>query len=189
LPAVKEKFRQAFEFLYELHDPVTGYIPNYGANDGSLILPLNNCDYRDYRPVLQASHYYLYGKRCFESGPWDEDLLWLFGPEALDSEIFEKQPKNLKATYAGYYTLRSENGFLFLRCGRHRTRPGQHDMLHADIWWKGLNIALDPGTYSYNAPPPWDRGLGSTLYHNTVTVDGLGQMDNYGKLGAGDASA
>jgi hypothetical protein len=105
-----------------LHDPVTGYMPNYGANDGSLILPLNNCDYRDYRPVLQASHYYLYGKRCFESGPWDEDLLWLFGPEALDSEIIERKPKNLKATYAGYYTLAFGRWF-FISCGAGDIEP------------------------------------------------------------------
>ncbi len=179
---VREQFRKAFEFLYRLCDPSTGLLPNYGANDGALILPLSNSDYRDYRPVLQACHYYLFATRCFEAGPWDEDLLWLFGPEALNSEIVPKQLKNLTAEVSGYYTIRTDEGMVFLRCGRHKTRPGQQDMLHCDIWWKGRNIVIDPGSYSYNAPPPWENGLGQTIYHNTVSVDGMGQMDSYGKF-------
>ena len=38
------------------------------------------------------------------------------------------------------------------------------------------NIALDGGTYSYNAPAPWNLGLAGTCWHNTVTVDGRAQM-------------
>jgi asparagine synthase (glutamine-hydrolysing) len=55
-------------------------------------------------------------------------------------------------------------------------------MLHLDLWWRGQNVALDAGTYSYNAPAPWNDSLGRTAYHNTVTVDGLGQMDRVGKF-------
>jgi len=55
-------------------------------------------------------------------------------------------------------------------------------MLHLDLWWRGQNISLDPGTYSYNAPDPWNNTLAGTAYHNTVTVDGLDQMENYGRF-------
>ena len=33
------------------------------------------------------------------------------------------------------------------------------DQLHLDLWWRGLNIAQDAGTYLYNADPPWDNPL------------------------------
>ena len=58
-------------------------MPYYGQNDGALILPLNNCGYHDFRPVVAATQFLVSGTRRFEPGPWDEDLLWLFGPEAL----------------------------------------------------------------------------------------------------------
>jgi asparagine synthase (glutamine-hydrolysing) len=82
----------------------------------------------------------------------------------------------------GYYTLRSASSFAFTRCASFRHRPGQADLLHVDLWWRGYNVALDPGTYSYNCPGPWDNALAGTLYHNTVTVDGLDQMARAGRF-------
>ncbi len=80
---LKGRVKRAGEWLNHIRDDVTGQVPNYGQNDGALILPLNNCDYLDFRPVVQAANYYFAGERLFEAGSWDEDLLWLFGPDAL----------------------------------------------------------------------------------------------------------
>jgi hypothetical protein len=179
---LKERLRKAAELLFQLQDEGTGRLPNYGANDGALILPLSDCDYRDYRPIIQSVFYYLDNKRIFEDGPWNEDLLWLFGADSLDAPTIVKSKYNIELKNAGYYTIRSHKGFIFTRCGKHRFRPGHADMLHTDIWWNGHNIAIDPGSYSYNAPPPWDKGLGGSQYHNTVTIDGLSQTDSYGKF-------
>lgn len=55
-------------------------------------------------------------------------------------------------------------------------------MLHADIWWRGQNMACDSGTYSYNAPDPWNNSLGQTAYHNTVAIDGKDQMEQASKF-------
>lgn len=55
-------------------------------------------------------------------------------------------------------------------------------MLHVDVWWQGHNVALDAGTYSYNAPSPWDNPLAHTMYHNTVIVDNLDQMERAGRF-------
>jgi hypothetical protein len=176
------RFRKAADVLYKMQDDTTGFLPNYGANDGALILPLSSCDYRDYRPVLQSSFYFFDKKRVYSEGPWDEDLLWLFGPDSLQSMIRGGTKEDLNLEDTGYYIIRSPRGFLFTRCGKHIYRPGQGDMLHVDIWYDGHNIAIDPGSYSYNAPPPWDNGFGPTSYHNTVTVDDRNQMDTYGKF-------
>jgi len=179
---LKARIEQAGEFLYQLMDRTTGRVPNYGHNDGSLVLSLTNCDYSDYRPVIQSTWYGLKGKRVFDDGPWDEELFWLYGPKSLGSATDTIEIHDLSARQGGYYTLRSEEGFAFIRCASFRDRPGQADQLHTDIWWHGRNIAIDAGTYSYNAPSPWDNALERTCCHNTVTVDGLDQMDRVGRF-------
>lgn len=179
---LKERVRKGGEFLYQIQDAETGRVPYYGSNDGSLILPLNNCDCQDFRPVIQATQYYCTGVRCYGEGPWDEDLLWLFGPDAANAPVVAQQRSDLQASAGGYYTLRSKTGFAFVRCATYRDRPSQADMLHLDLWWRGQNVALDAGTYSYNAPKPWDSPLARTAYHNTVTVDGLDQMNRVARF-------
>ncbi|MEE4356581.1 MAG: alginate lyase family protein [Desulfococcaceae bacterium] len=179
---LKEKVKKSNNFLYQIQDDITGKLPNYGQNDGALILPLNNCDYQDFRPVIQSVHYLSNQSRCYHKGAWDEDLLWLFGTEALKSSVKIPSRDDLKAETGGYYTLRSKTGFAFIRCATFHDRPGQADMLHFDLWWNGHNIALDAGTYSYNAPEPWNNPFAHSAYHNTVTVDGCDQMDRAGKF-------
>lgn len=174
---LRERVGAAGAFLYQIQDGESGRVPLYGSNDGALILPLNNCDYQDFRPVIQSTHYHCTGTRCYDSGPWDEDLLWLFGPESLEASVVAPQRTDLQAKVGGCYILRSKTGFAFVRCATFRDRPGHADMLHLDLWWRGRNVALDAGTYSYNAPEPWDSSLVRTAYHNTVTVDGLDQMN------------
>lgn len=180
--ALKERVGRAGTFLYQIQDQESGKVPYYGENDGALVLPLTNCDYQDFRPVVQATNFYRAGTRCYDSGAWDEELLWLYGLEAVAAVVATPERVDLKAEYGGYYTLRSEHGFAFVRCATFHDRPGQADMLHTDIWWKGQNVALDAGTYSYNAPAPWNNVLGDSAYHNTVTVDGLSQMNRAGKF-------
>jgi asparagine synthase (glutamine-hydrolysing) len=175
-PELKTRVGKAADFLYQLQDSSTGLAPCYGANDGALILPLSNCDYRDMRPAALAGRYLMNGKRCLDHGPWDEDLLWLFGPQAVDAPREVLPRVNLQARPGGYYTLRTPTSHVFIRCGGFRHRPSQADLLHVDVYWRGQNIALDPGTYSYNGPPPWTNALAGTLYHNTVSVDGEDQM-------------
>jgi Heparinase II/III-like protein/Heparinase II/III N-terminus len=180
--ALRERVAWAGNFLYQIQDSVSGRAPNYGSNDGSLILPLSDCDYQDFRPVVQATHFLSAAERCYPDGPWDEDLFWLFGPDAVHAPVNPPQRGDLQAAEGGYYTLRSEDGFAFVRCATFRHRPGDAGMLHVDIWWRGKNIAVDPGTYSYNAPFPWNTALTDTAYHNTVTVDGKDQMERVSRF-------
>jgi hypothetical protein len=173
---LKNRVDRASQFLYQLQDLESGQLPYYGAIDGALVLPLSNCDFRDFRPVVQAIYYLVHQARCFPPGLFDEDLLWLFGEESLTSPLSPPTQTDLNARDSGYYTIRRGENFAFTRCGSFFHRPSHADLLHLDLWWQGQNIAIDPGTYSYNAPSPWDRGLDCTRYHNTVTVDNLDQM-------------
>src|SRR3954454_5277811 len=49
-------------------------------------------------------------------------------------------------------------------------------MLHADVWWRGLNVLADAGSYLYNDRPEWHEHFMRTPSHNTVVVDGHDQM-------------
>lgn len=179
---LRERVAGSVELLYQLQDTESGAVPYFGQNDGALILPLNTCDYRDFRPVVTAITYLATGKHRYPSGPWDEDLLWLFGPDALHAQRDAAAQSDLSAPEGGCYTLRSTSGFAFMRCGSFRHRPSQADLLHVDLWWRGQAIALDAGTYSYNAPAPWDNVLAGSTFHNSVTVDGADQMERAGRF-------
>lgn len=179
---VLQRVQLASEFLYQLQDADSGKVPCYGHNDGALFLPLNNCDYQDYRPVIQATQVLTSGQRRFADGPWDEDLFWLFGRTALETPVVQTPRRDLSANVGGYYTLRSPESFAFLRAGQFIHRPSQADALHLDLWWRGQNIALDAGTYSYNAPEPWNNPLADSQYHNTVVVDDADQMPRVGRF-------
>ena len=197
--SLRDRINKAGEFVYQLQDELTGRVPCYGHDDGALILPLNNLDYRDYRPVVQAAHFLSTGRSRYQSGPWNEDLFWLFGVKGMSpqkvrgdrsgaDEICPSQtgsvcdPKissrsDFDARIGGYVTMRAAGGYAVTRAAAFLHRPLQADMLHVDIWWRGENIVIDPGTYSYNSPPPWNNPFAQTSFHNTVTVDGQDQMD------------
>ncbi|MCF6158691.1 MAG: alginate lyase family protein [wastewater metagenome] len=167
-------------FLYSCMNLEDGTLPNWGANDGALLNPWTTCDYRDYRPLVNALSYITRKKRVFESGPWDEELLWFFGKKSLSSEIEPYHLKSESYSTTGLHILRnSENTFGTFRCGTVRDRFGQADQLHVDIWWKGLNIAIDGGSYLYNDELQYHKYFMGTRSHNTVTVDNQDQMFFY----------
>ncbi len=177
-----DRVGRAGEFMWNLQDEATGRLPRHGANDGALVLPLTNCESQDYRPVVQASAWVRNRKRMIEAGPWDEELLWLGGADAVASLVEPDERCDWQGHSSGYSVLRTQHGHCVTRAGSFRHRPAHADMLHADIWWRGQNVALDAGTYSYNAPPPWHTPLARTGSHNTVTVDGRDQMDRVGRF-------
>jgi len=50
------------------------------------------------------------------------------------------------------------------------------------LWYRGLNLERDAGTYLYNGEPPWNNGLAGTAVHNTVMVDRKDQMRRAGRF-------
>lgn len=175
--ALVTRCQRAAAFLYQLVDDTSGRMPNYGSNDGSRLFSLDACDPADVRPSLALAFWATERRRVLGDGPWDEPLLWICGDQALAAKPSPVARVDLAAADGGYYILRSADTWGFLRCCTYRDRPAHADMLHLDLWWRGHNIVADPGTYSYNSRPPWNNGLSSTRVHNTVTVDGLDQME------------
>ena len=182
-------------YLSQLIDSQSGQMPVYGSNDGAFVLPLNNCDFTDYRPFLQLGWYITKKEFLFEPGAWDEDTFWLCGESftaktatpALAGGARESAKENKKLSDlrelggdsfpdGGVYLLHNINSRALIRCTGFRARPSHADQLHVDLWIHGQNIVCDAGTYLYSGDGLWRNGLAHTSAHNTVTVDGKDQM-------------
>jgi asparagine synthase (glutamine-hydrolysing) len=184
--SLKRAVVKSIEYLSQLIDPQTGQMPVYGSNDGALVLPLNNCDFTDYRPLLQLGWYVTKKEFLFEPGPWDEDIFWLCGADSLSSRSIPaggmrerdgvREISQSSFPHGGTYLLHNTNSQAFIRCTDFRARPSHADQLHVDLWIHGHNIAVDAGTYLYSGAGIWRNGLAHTSVHNTVTVDGKDQM-------------
>ena len=169
---------RSLDLLIAHQNPDDGRLPNYGSNDGALPSPLSTCDFSDMRPALQAASVLVRGERVYEPGPWDEETAWFLGVRALDAPLRPRSRRSISFAGTGYHVLRgkNENSFCAFRCGTLRDRFSQIDMLHLDVWWRGLNVLVDPGSFLYNASPAWHNHFMRTASHNTVQIDGQDQM-------------
>jgi len=172
-PLWLKKLAAATHWLYALLDPVSGRAPNLGANDGAYIFPMTVCPFDDFRPVMQAAAQAFLDYQL-PRGVWDEMSLWFGIP--LKSKKYLRTER-----YLGDH-LYAKNSWAYLRTAQFTSRPSHADQLHLDLWWHGLNVAQDAGTYLYNAAVPWDNSLTTALVHNTVTVNGRDQMTRAGRF-------
>ncbi len=176
-PESQAHLAAATQWLLERLDPICGRAPNLGHNDGAYILPLAGGGYNDYRPVAQAASRAFLGSPFLPPGQWDEMSLWLgdLTPDETRTHTITLDPQP-------HLILRSRESWASLRALQHTTRPGQADQLHVDLWWRGEAVTLDPGTFQYNAAPPWENALAGTAVHNTVTVGNQDQMRRAGRF-------
>jgi len=118
------------------------------------------------------------GERVYEAGPWDEEAAWFLGAKALDAPLRKPSRTSISFAVTGHHVLRSaeESTFAAFRCGSLRDRFSQIDMLHLDVWWKGYNVLVDAGSYSYNGDPEWHNHFMRSACHNTIEMDGRDQM-------------
>src|SRR5262249_29677980 len=177
-PVWLRAIERSVDFLYAHQNPENGCLPNYGSNDGALPSILSTCDFADMRPVLQASSVLVRGERLYPQGPWDEMLAWILGVRALDSPLAAASRTSVSFTQTGYHVLRGvdERNFVAFTCGTLKDRFSQIDMLHADVWWRGENVLVDPGSYQYSGAPTWHEHFMRTPSHNTIVIDGSDQM-------------
>lgn len=178
---IRENLALATHWLYCLLDMDSGGAPNLGPNDGAYLFPLTNQPIHDYRPVVQAAARAFLGY-SLPPGPWDEMTLW-FPEHTQKLKVESATPAELRLL--GLYpttTQPADHTWAYLRTARLRSRPGHADLLHLDLWWRGYNITLDPGTYHYSAPVPWDNPLTAAFYHNTITLDGCDHFSRVSKF-------
>ena len=171
----RTRFAAATRWLWSLTDPDNGRVPNLGANDGAYIFPLTSRPFADFRPVVAAAGRAFLDLEIYDDPSLNEMTHWL-GLEA------KPDPSQRQPQASDMLRVESGPGRAFLHAARFTNRPSHADQLHVDLWWQGVNIALDPGTYLYNASPPWENALGTARVHNTLTVDGEDQMRRAGRF-------
>ena len=169
---------RSLDFLLAHQNESDGALPNYGANDGSLPILLAQAELPDFRPILQTISCIVRQERVYGVGPWDEMAIWFVGPQILDYPLRKRFLASVSFQHTGYHVLRGTDPahFAAFRCGTILDRFSQIDMLHLDVWWRGQNVLIDPGSYRYNGAPLWHNHFLRTESHNTVMVDGRDQM-------------
>jgi len=180
--------RRMTHWLAAFVDPATGNVPNWGPNDGAFLFPLSICSFADFRPTLQAAALTVSGDPIFPPGSWDELALWFGLDDARDGKSGaadgtlrggSKQMESLRPDdfpQSGIYIMRGQGSRGILRASQFHSRPGHSDQLHFDLWWGGINLARDPGTYLYNAEHPWNNVFTGAWCHNSALIDGHDPM-------------
>lgn len=178
LPEISTLLKASTRWLWKLVDPETGRVPNLGHNDGAYILPLTVCPYHDYRPVIHAAAHRFLHENLVPHGAWHDMGGWLCSPQdqtqsgnRLDFWLASPTPQELTSQSPLIITNQKNGSWALLRAATYHSRPAHADQLHLDLWWRGLNLAQDAGTYLYNALPPWDNSLSSAFVHNTLVID------------------
>ncbi|MCK4725492.1 MAG: alginate lyase family protein, partial [Anaerolineales bacterium] len=176
-----ERLKAATLWLSVMVDKVNGNVPNLGPNDGAYIFPLSACPFDDFRPTLQAAGRAFLSGGLFPAGDWDELASWFTIP---DQPANRKELERSNEQIGPKVIIRSagSESWGYLRVANFTARPGHADQLHLDLWWRGQNVARDPGTYLYNAQPPWRNALARSSVHNVITIDQQDQMTSAGRF-------
>lgn len=161
--------------LFQCQDQ-SGDVPNYGSNDGALILPLTIFGYRDFRPGINAIYFMLQGCSLYNDPFLEEELLWL-GVLRNNDHAFKESINRVSVDYpkTGLSVFRSDRHWMMVVCKREMHHM---DNGHIDLWIDGKNILCDAGSYSYASD--LGRELYSNVSHNTAYCKGLTQIRRIG---------
>lgn len=173
--ATLDRLAAATSWLWALTDPEVGRVPNLGAHDGAYIFPLSSQPIGDFRPTVSAAAKAFLDQDIYPDTDLQEMGNWFKLTAPAPKEFNQPQAPDMLRVASGA-------GRAFLRAAHFNDRPSHADQLHVDLWWRGVNIAMDPGSYRYTATPPWDNALQASQVHNTLAVDGREQMTRAGRF-------
>lgn len=164
------RLRAALDLLLVVLDPATGTVPNHGHNDGALVHPIALAPFRDFRPVITAGCASFGHPYPRDIEPSAEALAWL-GLSA--PERCAALGDGVAYGSSGWAAARMGGGAVsvFLRAGKYTSRPAHMDALQLDVRCGSREVVVDPGTFSYNALPPWQNALASAAVHNGPMLD------------------
>jgi hypothetical protein len=166
--AALDRIKSSVRLLALLLDGNTGYVPNHGANDGGRVVLYSTAPYRDFRPVLTLAAVVLDLPLPAGLAPDPEVLAWM---GAKSTGAAPAIADGIYTGASGWAIARVRDTFVFLCAGSYRHRPSHMDMLHIDVRMGGSEVVFDPGTFAYNAPPPWNNPLISAAFHNGPVLD------------------
>lgn len=166
------------DFLYAFVDELSGDVPNLGTNDGSRPFLITASGYRDYRSTVQLGAKLFQNSLKFSDPEVSDSLAWM----NLFSEVntIDKiERSSVLFSEGGFFVLIPENGrssWASIRFPQYKFRPSHSDQLHFDLWYRGLNILCDSGTFSYNTESATENYFVGCEGHNTIQFDRLESM-------------
>lgn len=174
---VLERAKGSLQFLYNLMgNTEKGYLPNYGSNDGSIYFKLNDADYRDYRPQLKAlaDLLELNLAELNDDGLYNEDSFFYtqnLNIKKAHSSLYQQQGI-INYPIGGYVLMKKADVLTLFKTPEYNDRIAQDDYFHLDIWYKGVNLFMDTGSYLYNTTPETINYFKGVKGHNTVSING-----------------
>jgi len=179
-----EKLYKMFEVVRYCIKP-GGIIPQIGDNDNgrlhffSFSVPLN-------LTYLLAMGAVFFKEKNFKLKGLDfsEEILWLFGRDGYKiwhdlEQTSVKEIESKAFLHSGWYIMRGNNNYMIISAGPNGQNGfGGHahnDKLSFQLSINGKDIIVDPGSYVYTPLPEWRNSFRSTVFHNTVVVDGREQ--------------
>ncbi len=188
--AFSSSYRAALEHMIDfmMHTAwPNGSHPMIGDADGGRLLPFGLRDPNDNRSVLSTAAVY-FGREDFRdrAGQFQEETLWLLGPDAAVrfQELTPTPPAETSKAFqqSGVVVMRNDwqddaNMLLFDAGpqGMHGCGHGHADALSVVCSAQGTVWLVDPGTFVYTASKEWRDYFRSTQAHNTLVIDGQGQ--------------
>lgn len=173
----KKRLEKMFEFLAKIIKP-NGKIPMIGDVDNGRLLILSNYsswEVNDVRELLSLGGEYFNNTLLKNSGAIKkEDKLWIFN--SLSDEEEKYYNKSVRFSNGGYYILRNNDIYCFIRCGELSCRgQGGHshnDQLSFELNVQGEDFIVDTGTGVYTADKNMRNLFRSTRLQNTVYIEG-----------------
>ncbi len=190
------RLQSMLDFLLNLRRP-DGTFPQLGDTDGGSLLPLLKREPGDFSALFSvAASLFRREDYAWAAQSCTPELTCLLGPAGHYGylSLRKKAPRVMVSQLypdGGYVVMRSdwrEHGHqLILDIGPlgcpDSAAHGHADLLAIQCSAFGDNYLVDAGTGNYTADPAWRNYFRSTHAHNTVTVDGLSQMEPNGPFG------
>ena len=151
-------------WLLDLISNEKGEVPNLGSNDGAMFEQFHELDYRDFRPSIQLFFGLLRNQMIWNSEEVLAPLVW----RNIDVAKLEKR------NVLSQKSVVKDKEFVLLQFDEIRAliiakqdnfRPA-NDVLHLDVFYKGINVLIDTGSYSYNSQET--NLFKSIKAHNTI---------------------
>jgi uncharacterized heparinase superfamily protein len=168
-----EKLKRMFEFVRYYLKP-NGLAPQIGDNDNGRLHIFKE------RDVLDHSYLHTMESLLFNMpiDRFDEEVLWI-KPSAFNLQPSASKINSKSFKEAGIYIMRDGNAYMIISCGPNGQKGnGGHchnDKLSFELNILGEDMIIDTGTFVYTSTPDWRNRFRSTIYHNTVMIDGKEQ--------------
>lgn len=181
-PEVSERAKGSLRFLYnKIGNLETGQVSNFGYNDGSIYFKLNDAEFDNFLPQLNALASLLHFDIPHVNNDFRivEDEFWFMqkiNKDIIEPKILETDKGIINYEKGGFIQINEKDTLTLFKTPEVSFRVAQDDFFHLDIWVKGVNVLRDAGSYSYNTDDKTKMFFNGIIGHNSVSMNGVEHM-------------